>query len=231
MLALAISALLGQPQLAGAVPHEIILLRHGEKQDPFALCPIGVQRSLALKSSYLGKEASPTLFAPGDTPAAFFVITLHSVELATPAAASWGAPLLDYAVVPLKGVPDVNEDQELDERTREAASDVMTDPLWSGKTVVMVWEHKHIANAKREKHAANASTLRQLLHLDALGKTVPKTWSGTNYDYFWIVGYEGGSPTPTSFKSTKQVFTAPFTSVPQNDWGQPENLPADSHCR
>jgi hypothetical protein len=26
----------------------------------------------------------------------------------------------------------------------------MTNPLWQGKTVVVVWEHKHIANAKVE---------------------------------------------------------------------------------
>jgi hypothetical protein len=230
MVALVACALPSQTQSARAVPREIVLLRHGEKQDAFALCRIGVQRSLALASAYLGKGATPSLFAAGETPAAFFTITLHTLELASPSAASWGAPLIDYSIVPLKGVPNVNEDQELDERTREAASDVMTNPLWDGKTVVMIWEHKHIANAKLEKKAADAVTLRGLLHLDELGKDVPKTWSGTNYDYFWIVRYKNGSSKPESFKAVKQLFTAPYDSLPHNDWEQPEDLPADSRC-
>ena len=91
-VAIALLATFSHPQLAAAVPREIVLLRHGEKQNAFALCPTGVQRSLALKASYLGKGASPSLFETGEAPAAFFVITLHTLELATPAAASWAFP-------------------------------------------------------------------------------------------------------------------------------------------
>jgi len=223
-------ALFAQPQPAAAVPKEIIILRHGEKKNPFELCDVGVQRSLALRATYLGQGAADSLFAPGESPAAFFVITLHTLGLASPSAASWKVPVVAYSIVPLKGVAGYDEETELDERTREAASELMTNPIWDGKIVVMVWEHKHIANAKIEKRSPNPATLRDLLNLSALGKTVPKTWSGTNYDYFWIVRYHKGSTTPASFKVVKQVFGPAFSNVPQNDWETPDGLTPDSGC-
>jgi hypothetical protein len=222
--------LVAQPQHALAVPKEIIILRHGEKKNPFELCTVGVQRSLALRATYLGQGASDSLFAPGEAPAAFFAITLHTLDLASPSAASWKVPVVNYSVVPLKGVAGYDEEAELDERTREAAADVMTNPVWDGKIVVMVWEHKHIANSKIEKRSADPVTLRDLLNLSALGKTVPKKWSGTNYDYFWIVRYSPGSATPVSFEAVKQVFGPAFGGVPQNDWETPNGLTADSGC-
>ena len=42
---------------AGATPAQIVILRHGEKQDAYRLCDVGVQRSLALAAQYLGKGA------------------------------------------------------------------------------------------------------------------------------------------------------------------------------
>ena len=141
-----------------------------------------------------------------------------------------GVPLIDYSTVPLKGVPGVSEDDELDERTREAANDVLTNPAWNGKVVVMIWEHKHIANAKLEKKATSPVTLRTLLHLDALGKTVPKTWSGTNYDYFWIVRYGVGSPVPTSFTTRKRSLCGALRRSAAERLETPDNLPAGSLC-
>ena len=42
---------------AVAEPARIIILRHGEKADPYRLCDVGMQRSLALTSRYLGRGA------------------------------------------------------------------------------------------------------------------------------------------------------------------------------
>lgn len=215
---------------AEAVPKRIIILRHGEKANSYALCGVGVDRSLALAHYYLGKGSAKSLFAPGESPAAFFVITLHTLELASPASRTWGAPLIDYSVVPLRGSAE-NATQALNERTREGAADVLTDPRWNGKTVVMIWEHKHIANKKLEAQSKQSVTLRALLHLDTFGKLVPKTWSGENYDYFWIVDYDGGTTTPTAFHVVKQVFPAPYQDVPANDWKTPEMLPSSSGCK
>lgn len=55
---------------------------------------------------------------------------------------------------------------------------------------------------------------------------VPKDWSGSNFDYFWIVDYGNpDSPIPTRFRAVRRVFPAPFQAVPGNTWGAPEHLP------
>jgi hypothetical protein len=50
------------PALAYATPSRIILMRHGEKENNYALCDVGQQRSLALRDQFLGKGASQSLF-------------------------------------------------------------------------------------------------------------------------------------------------------------------------
>ena len=61
-------------------------------------------------------------------------------------------------------------------------------------------------------------------------KSVPDTWPGDNYDYFWIIDYAKGSTRPTRFQMRKQVFAAPFDAVPSNDWGTAPTYPANSKC-
>ena len=164
----------------------------------------------------LGRNA--TKFANGEEPAFFFAITLHTLELAGPSAASWSKPLILYSVVPDESDDDDLHVKALNRRTQEAAANIMQNPALNGKTIVMVWEHKHIADKKLTK------TLRNLLNLDKLtGKDhVHETWQGSNYDYFWIVEYPKGSATPSSFKDERQEFTRTYASVPSNHWGKPE---------
>lgn len=213
------------------VPAQIIILRHGEKKDGYALCNVGQQRAQALTANYLGRGAEESLFPSGAGPSGFFAITLHSLELASPAAQSWNLPLITYSVVPGDGQTKTQETQQLNQRTQQAAEEVLTDPRWGGKTVVMSWEHKHIANEKLEQEFSGTEvTLRQLLNLDKLSG-VPTTWPGTNFDYFWIVDYGNpGSPIPTKFTSVRQVFPAPYQAVPSNLWDTPEALPAGNDC-
>ena len=90
------------PLPADAVPREIIILRHGEKADSYALCATGISRSHALANFYLGKGAAQSLFSPAEAPAAILAITLHTLELATPATATWSFPVTNYSVVPPK---------------------------------------------------------------------------------------------------------------------------------
>ena len=85
------------PLVAEAVPKEIIILRHGEKQDGYQLCSVGQQRSLALQANYLGKGAASSLFPVGTGPDGIFAITLHTLELASPIAQSWGCR---YSFIP-----------------------------------------------------------------------------------------------------------------------------------
>jgi hypothetical protein len=216
---------LASAQDAAANPSRIIILRHGEKGDAYRLCDIGVQRSLALAGRYLGRGAEASLFAGGE-PDAFFVITLHTLELASPAATTWRKPLNMYSVLPRRGQSAADTTRALNERTREATADVLT--KWSGKTVVMVWEHHHIADEALEASFPDQKvTLRQLLNLDAVEPkaAVPKTWPNDTYDYFWIVGYDAGAARPARFEMIKQTFAAPYQRVPSNDWGAANVLP------
>lgn len=218
---------------ADAVPGTIVILRHGEKptgkNSGFFLCSIGVRRSEALAAQYLGKDASKPLLPYGFY--AFFTITPHTLELAAPSARTWSAPLISYSVLPNEKESDADKTKELNVRTQQAVNNVMTNHDWDGKVVVMTWEHKHIANKKlEEEFPGQQVTLRQLLHLDKLGSQVPDTWSGDNYDYFWIVKYADGSTTPSSFQAIKQHFDGKYSDLPHNDWGTPEKLPKNSDC-
>jgi hypothetical protein len=208
-------------------PRKIIILRHGEKKkgNPFELCSTGLLRSLALRDQYLGQGASNAglIFDDGETPDAFFAITMHTLDLVSPSAQSWGKPVIDYSVMPTDVSPPSAEDA-LNARTQQAAKAVLSG-AWDGKTVVMVWEHKHIANKKLETKCSEPVTLRQLFGLDgATGDHVPHTWSGFNYDFFWVVTRENGTP---KFKSHLQAYTGTYKDVPQNPWKVRVDLPSD----
>jgi hypothetical protein len=233
MIRLLLAALLlGAPFApALAAPSRIIILRHGEKASPWKLCETGAERAEALAETYLGAKASKSLFASGEQPAFFFAITLHTLELASPSAASWSKPVILYSVVPDESDDDELHVKALNERTEEAAANIMQNPVLNGKTVVMVWEHKHIANEKLEnKYEGEAVTLRKLLKLDIL-PGVPKTWPGDNYDYFWIVDFPPNSNVPSKFTMVKQEFSGSFANLPQNDWDKPNGLDASSGCK
>lgn len=61
-------------------------------------------------------------------------------------------------------------------------------------------------------------------------KKIPKTWSGVNYNFFWIVDYdEKGNP--VGFDVVRQNFTGQYANVPNNDWGVAESLPANTLCK
>ena len=214
-----------------AAPARIVILRHGEKANPWKLCATGAERAEALAETYLGAKATKSLFANGDEPAFFFAITLHTLELASPSVATWSKPIILYSVVPDESDDDDLHAKELNLRTQEAAGNIMQNPALNGKTVVMVWEHKHIANEKLEaKFEGEAVTLRKLLKLDIL-PGVPKTWPGDNYDYFWIVDFPPNSNVPSKFTMVKQEFGGSFANLPQNDWDTPNGLDASSGCK
>ena len=182
--------------------------------------------------NYLGKGAAKSLFTEGNEPAFFFAITLHTLELASPAVGE-----LVEADHPLfGGAGNRADDDEFTSRHSTAAprkpraTSCRTRRL-NGKTVVMVWEHKHIANEKLEaKFEGQGVTLRQLLKLDIL-PGVPKTWPGDTYDYFWIVDFPENSNVPSKFTMVKQEFGTSFPKVPANDWDTPDGLDASSGCK
>ena len=218
------------PPLAFAQPARIILLRHAEKLNRHELCDMGEERAQALSRQFLGQGASQSLFPAGHKPDAFLAITLHTIETITPAAQSWNLPVIPYEVSG-KREDDAEKEAETNQRTQQAAHDVLSDPRYDGKTVVMAWEHNHIAKSKLEmEYSGEQVTLRQLLHLDQIAD-VPKTWPDSNYDYFWIVDYAPGNPVPTGFRMVRQAFTAPFDKLPANEWDEPELEHMEAGCK
>ena len=144
-------------------------------------------------------------------------------------------PIITYPGLPLADRNETQTTELITKQTQLAAVNVMQDQRWSGKTVVIVWEHKHIANKKLTKETPDMMVdLRQLLRLDKLPdravKKVPKTWSGAKYNFFWIVDYdEKGNP--VEFDVVRQNFTGQYANVPNNDWGVAENLPDNTKCK
>lgn len=222
------------PVAASAVPAKIIVLRHGEKQRGFDLCGVGIIRAQGLAQHQLGRGTPDSLFAPGEAPAAFFAVTPHTIELAAPAANAWRLPVTTYAAMPWPQLPAPALNRLLNRQTQAAARDILENPTWAGKTVVMVWEHDHIANAEVEAAARDERvTLRQLLNLDLLPdaeRQVPRTWPDNTYNYFWLIEYDPGSDVPRRFRSVKQVFTGSYADLPDNDWGMPDGLRPISGC-
>lgn len=231
--ALAVPLAAGMPP-AHAAPARIILLRHGEKAGPYTLCRTGQERAQALAAYYLGRNAQKSLFRPGETPSAILAISMHTLDTISPTAVSWNMPVVFYSVMPeLKGGKLVLSDAQLNQRTREAARDILEKPEWAGRTLVVNWEHDHIAKLHHAGPASGAptpertDTLYALLGLDRLAG-VPDTWPRNTYDYVWIIDFDPSSGRPSAVSQVKQVFGPPFAGLPSNDWGQPNGLtPAD----
>ncbi len=213
---------------AAAHPARIVILRHAEKNDHVALCPTGIARASALATHYLGRAASNQDVLAGAAPAAFYSVTLHTLETLAPSAASWGMPQLTYAMMPDHDLPRDAEDVLLNRATRNAAHAIMSDPSFAGRTVVMAWEHRHIADPRvAARFPDQAVTLRQLLHLDRLPGTATE-WRKENFDYFWIIDYaDPHSDRPTRFRMLPQRFTGRAAGLPANAWGESDGLPPD----
>src|SRR6202161_101459 len=160
--------------IAVAQPARVIILRHAEKLNAYALCDLGRERADALAKQFLGQGATQSLFAPGERPAAFMAVTLHPLETITPAAQTWGIPVIDYSVVPTKDEGDDAAEAQINARTQEAARDLMSKHEYDGKIVIVAWEHKHIASRKLEKdYRGRGVTFRQLLRL---GQAAECSW-------------------------------------------------------
>jgi hypothetical protein len=203
---------------AQAQPSRIISLRHAERPTLTSSAASVREGRTPSPPNILGKGATKSLFT-ADKRQPRFGVTLHALETITPAAQTWGLPVIDYSVVPGENDNEGDDAKEaqLARRTQEAARDLLSKPEFNGKIVVISWEHKHIANKKLEQD----TTLRQLLGLADV-KGVPDTWPGDNYDYFWVIDYAPSKSTPSGFVMVKQAFAKPYDDLPSNDWADKE---------
>ncbi|MDR6955988.1 hypothetical protein J2X65_005375 [Ancylobacter sp. 3268] len=227
------------PRPAEAAPKRIVIVRHGEKAGPLALCSIGKERAQALAAQYLSPTSPMSLIAK-DPPAAIMVMTLHTLETARPIGKAWGMKLDAPAIahVPIRNNRYFNA--KLNKVNQEVVADLMANPRWHSKTVVMVWEHFHIASAALEaEFPAEKATLRQLLRLGEIPPArivnspggVPDTWPDSNFNFFWILDYDSNTAQlPSRFRVVRQYFQPPYAALPSNDWGAKEPLPAGSGC-
>ena len=148
-----------------ARPAEIILLRHAEKpaddHNP-GLSPRGLERARSLPSLLTNSPA----FSSHGRPAAVFA------PRSTPHGHGRRA---EETITPLA------RELHLRVRTPFAAADharlakeVLSNPAFDGKTVVICWEH---------------DDLPQLAH--ELGVPKPPNWSGGTFDRLWVVTSDG----------------------------------------
>ena len=214
-----------------AAPERLIITRHGEKLDTWQLCQTGLDRAQALSDQYLGSQASETLF-PKEPPAAIVTLTIHTSETAEPTAHSRGMPTTNYIALPSADRTRLQLESELNHQNRLAVQDLMNNPRYTGKQVLMFWEHFHTASAALEsRYPGEPVTLRQLLKLNVppFANQVPATWPDSNYNFFWIVDFNPDGSIK-AFSTKRQVYQGRYANLPNNDWGTPENLPAASRC-
>lgn len=227
--ALAAVVMMASCAAAWAMPARVILLRHGEKAGPYELCKVGERRAEALAKTYLGKDATSSLFRPGERPAAILTITPHTAQTASPIALSWPMTLTAYSVEQGFGLDDWYS--AFGPRTIQAVQDMRTREDWKGKTVVVMWDNTRIVQEKHPRYKARDIdvTLYNLLDLHKL-KNVPDEWADKNYNYFWLIDFNPETGEPVKFEMMKQEFTGEYADLPHNDWGQPSGLTKESGC-
>ena len=214
-----------------AAPERLVITRHGEKLDTWQLCQTGLDRAQALSDQYLGAHATEPLF-PNEPPAAIMTLTIHTSETAEPTAYSRAIPTTNYLALPNSNLSVAEFEAEINRQNRQAVQDLMNNPRYTGKQILMFWEHFHTASAALEsRYPGEQVTLRQLLKLNQhpFAKQVPPTWPDGNYNFFWIVDFNPDGSIK-AFSTKRQVYQGRYANLPNNDWGTTEGLPSNSHC-
>ena len=144
-------------------PHIILIIRHAEKPDPTDAAPdINLSKRGFQRADALAKTI-PDHFPRPD----FLIATRQSknsnrpVETITPLAAALHEKI---------------EAEFKDDEFDQAAHEVLTDPKYTGKTVLIAWHHGKIPELAK-----------------ALGaKDVPDKWDPNVFDRVWEITYDAG---------------------------------------
>lgn len=161
--------------LALAVPAQVIIIRHGEKPATGSNLNVrGEERATALVPYFLNNPAL-TQYGP---PVAIYAAGSHknattrSIETCTPTAQALGISV--QATYTKKDFAPL-------------AQDILNNPKYSGKTVLVCWEHKMIP-----------------FLTNALGvQPMPAPWPGKVFDRTWVI----------TFKPNGQILS--FQNLPQ----------------
>jgi phosphohistidine phosphatase SixA len=148
---------------AGKGPHIVMIIRHAEKPDDDKdpnLSPQGYQRADALA------KVIPEHFPHPD----FLIATKKGKASARPY----------ETITPLsKALSEPIEATFKDEQFADVAHEVLTNPKYDGKTVLIAWHHGKIPDLAK-----------------ALGVTdAPDKWNPAVFDRVWEITYDDGKPT------------------------------------
>jgi broad specificity phosphatase PhoE len=150
---------------AQAQPREVLIIRHAEKPggDSIHLSPEGQQRAEALPRLFMKSPDRPD---PLPTPE-FLVATKKSsnsnrpVETLTPLAKALNLDLNDRY-----------KDEEFD----RLATELLTNPRYAGKIVLVCWHHGKIPELAQGLKAPD----------------VPEKWNDRVFDRVWVITYKDG---------------------------------------
>lgn len=159
---------------AFAAPAQVILIRHAEKPEiGNELSEKGFRRAEALVKFFQG---APAVTQRG-TPYAIYAAapknedsSVRSIQTVTPLARALGKT--------------VNTEFTRGQ-THKIAADIMENPAYTGKMVLICWQHGHIAEIVRELAAYGASSADPQVSL-------PAAWPGEAFDRAWILDFYRG---------------------------------------
>jgi len=165
LIAVAILALSGLAQAVLAAPARVVVMRHAEKPaSGNELSEKGFKRAEALVGFF---KMSPDMTKYG-APAAIYAMapkgedgTLRPMQTVVPLAGSLGLPIIN----------SYNK-----KHVEELAAEIMANPAYEGRTVVISWAHDGIPDI-----------------IKALGwGSGPDKWPGAVFDRVWVLDFRDG---------------------------------------
>ncbi len=146
-----------------ATPLHVVIIRHAEKPESGSeLSQKGFSRANALVGLFTNSDLSKKYNIPQ-----FLFASMPQHEIGSIRSIQTLIPLSNYLNIPIEKGFKRNDYKEL---TRE----VLTNPIYDGKTILIAWPHKKI---------------REII--DNLGVTnFTKKWEDKTFDRLWIVNYK-----------------------------------------
>ena len=157
---------------AWATPAQILLIRHGEKPDTGnQLSDVGFQRAQALKNYF---ETNPAVTRFG-TPVAIFAMKQDGVD---------GSARPIQTVTPLATDLKITINENYLKNDFQAlAKEILSNPAYNGKMVLICWEHKVIPDIAQELGVSPR----------------PADWKGSDFSTVFQVDYTANKV--TNFKT------------------------------
>jgi hypothetical protein len=193
--------------VAFAYPYQVIIIRHGEKPADVTatqLAPQGCARALSLPAFF---KTNP-IVNPPTAP----IVAIYSVQ---PDAAD-GSVRPQETIAPTAIALQLQIHTHSETDFAGTVNDIMTNPAYDGKTVVLSWEHDNIPPLAT-----------------AFGLSIPpqaQKWPGHVFDEAWVIRFSG----------PKQV--SDFQIIPENvlltdnpkggvdHWGKKSDKEKDGAC-